>query len=198
MSRARPILLLLVIVLLVVPGTATPAQASNWAGATGRTGCDDLNKADNREQTYYESSLSATFDGPATNALDYVDSVAYVSTTPVSSPTSTTDQVIYDNAYTSYCNFPWWRPGSGGAVGQARCVSVNSGNECEKHEVRLSTTWGNSSYATLNKRRSVVIHETGHALGLSHRPLRGEVMQPAVTPILAFSSHDIDHFSGLG
>lgn len=197
MSRARPILLLLVIALLVIPGTAAPAQA-NWAGATGDTGCGDLNKADNRDHTYYESSLSTVFNGPATYGLNYVDSVAYVSTTSASAPTSTTDQVIYDNAYTSYCNRPWWRPGSGGTIGNTRCVSDNSANECEKHEVRLSTSWGNSSSATLNKRRSLVIHETGHALGLSHRSVSGEVMQPSITSILTFTSHDIDHFASLG
>lgn len=173
-----------------VIAVTTPAIASTFYGATGKTGCTAFNMADNHEHTYYYSNLTAAMTAATTwsriNNVNPTD----MTTVLMSSESSATDVVVYDTNYTSYCGYTWHTPGEGGVIGLATCVSVNRVGECEKHEMRFDTSY--TADASLTNRRSLACHETGHTLGIGHST---ECLATPLSGSTIFSSHDIAHIN---
>lgn len=163
----RRVQLAIVVALLgtavAIPGTA---QAYNWSGATGVTGCTGANMADNwAHYFYYDSSVTADMK----DAIGAVRVNTYnptdVETYTLTSVTSYTDVVTYMNDYSTYCGYSW-HPSSGGVVALVTCVSL-TGSRCQKHEMRFDLSYVQSTSAAED--RHIACHEVGHTLGLLHR-----------------------------
>lgn len=171
-----------------------PGMASNFSGANGRTGCGNgspVNMADNATHGFFYSNLKDTTrtaqNATRTNVYNPTD----INTITVSTVTSTTDVVVYDNDYTTYCGYTW--DGSGGLYGLTTCVSLNSANECEKHEVRYDNS--DLDPASAANREAMACHETGHTVGLLHRNTDTSCIANPFTGARVLSSHDRSHIN---
>lgn len=182
--------------LLVVASGVTAGWANNFSGANGATGCAPVNMADNGTHAFYYSSVTSSMVSATNwnriNNLNPTD----VNTSVATTITSTTDVVVYDSNYTTYCGFSWH--GSGGSmIGLVTCVSLNSASECEKHEMRYDTSWTTGrSQAYL---RALACHESGHTLGLEHRAnsTSSDVgcMPSPLPTITQYTDHDVAHLN---
>lgn len=182
--------------------SAPPAHADNYVGATGNTtNCstgigaegDDLNNTDPNPLTFSDVDLTpnmaeavwwsrtARFD-PTRHDTSYVSSVS-----------SNTDIVSYDQDYTTYCFLAWHSIGTGGVIGLATCVSLVGGGACEKHETRFDLSYMNA--VDQNNRRTVACHETAHAVGLAHRYENG-CTYPTAPHAGELTLHDVTHING--
>lgn len=191
-SVGRMALLASITAVGTVAAIATPAVADNWYGASGYIGCQNGTMADNWEHTYYYSSLTSAMSAATTwSRTNNVDPTNMQSVL-LSTPTATTDVVVYDEDYTNFCGYTW--NGSGGTVvGLVSCVSLTTANTCEKHEMRFDTSFtGSTSQAT---QRVLACHETGHTIGLTHRS--GSCIATPLTSTNTYSGHDIGHIDGI-
>lgn len=75
-----------------------------------------------------------------------------------------------------------------------QCSSTNAADQCEKHVVRISTTYM-GAYGT-TRHRNLLLHETGHALGLLHCDVTSDVMyrQPNSTTVFPITTKAISDF----
>jgi hypothetical protein len=153
---------------------AGSASASNHSGASGsRTDCSmgpgGINMQDPNPHTYYYSALEHTTQIHIDWSRNNVFNPTSIDTTYPGGVSSLTDVVVYDNDYSTFCFITWHSAVTGtGAVGAVICVSLASGNRCEKHEQRHDTSWWLSPNVTDLQRRHNACHEGGHALGLMH------------------------------
>lgn len=151
--------------------------------------------ADNEDHVFYYSSLSADMVGATTwNRLNNLDPTA-INTSTTTTVTATTDVVVYDTDYATYCGYAW--DGSGGTlIGLVTCVSLNSASECEKHEMRYDTSWTASRSTTWQ--RALACHESGHTLGLKHRDNTASdsgCLPDTQVAITHYSNHDLAHIA---
>lgn len=179
---------------LVVAPAAPPAGAGNFTGANGRTGCSGgspVNMADNRDHYFwYEdvtSAVSSAVNYTRTNVYNPTD----VNTHNASGNTATTDVVVRDQDYSTYCGYSW-HPG-GGLWGLTTCDSTNSAGECEKHTVRYDISYFNVAGTT--DERGLACHETGHTLGLTHRDTDSRCMKTYGPYPTTLADHDINHLN---
>jgi hypothetical protein len=183
--------LVLIVGALLLPAILVPsASADNFSGATGSTGCTLLNMADTYVHTFFYSSVESNMITAIRANNTDIENRSEVDTSELSSVSSTTDVVVYDLNYTTYCGFVWDDP-LNNMFGLATCVSTNSARECEKHEVRFDTPDMNAF--TSNQRRSAACEEVGHSLGLKHR--NGSCMQDKDISLTTLSDHDIAHLN---
>lgn len=188
---------ILVAVSLLLAGGAFQvgsAGASNFSGANGATGCSGgspVNMADPNPHTFFYSDLAATTsDAQEWTRVNLVDPTN-VNTSLLGSVNSLTDVVAYDQDYTSYCGYVW----DGGMWGLTTCVSLAAGNRCEKHEVRYDNS--DIDVFSVDGRRGLTCHETGHSLGLLHRDTEGSCMRTSGPyPSFYSGSHDVPHLNG--
>jgi Matrixin. len=165
------------------------AEASNWSGITGATGCGGgppLNQADDRAHYFWYDALTAG----NTNAANWSRTNNYnptvVDTFNASGNFPETDAVLYDQDYTNYCGYVW--DGSPNLYGIAHCVSLNGAIECERHEVRYDTSDTNGFTDT--QRRSLACHEIGHSFGLAHTGEAGSCMISGQVSNTGLTGHD--------
>jgi hypothetical protein len=182
-QQAR-LLLRMMIALLAVAGlgvqTGGTALATNYSGASGSTsncpaGPGGNNMQDPNPHTIYYDSLEQSVRDHMEWARWAVVDPTTVDSQLVSSATSLTDVVVYDQDYTTYCGLNWHDPGpepNEGFAGYVFCVSLTSNNKCEKHELRIDLSWWNTSFAGADNnnmpRRYMACHEMGHTLGVRH------------------------------
>jgi hypothetical protein len=154
------------VLVAVLPGNAS---ANNWAGATGNTGCTStLNMADNETHTvWYYDSLRADGRQATNRARNHDLDPTAINTIDATSDSSIIDAVIFSQYYTTFCGLDW----SGGIAGFTMCVSTNSQDRCERHEIRYNEL----ALDNLNDDRdqSLACHELGHSVGLKHRQVEG-------------------------
>lgn len=104
----------------------------------------------------------------------------------------------YDQDYVSFCYIPWHGPTtSGGYIGLAVCVSLVGNGACEKHEVRIDTSFENTT--DQNGVNVVGCHEVGHAVGLAHRGSGTTENGCMATPwphAGELTNHDVTHING--
>jgi len=170
----------LVIGLVAVSVGAAGLAACDFGGASGADGlgCNPKNTiaADSADHHVFRDALvSAT-----TNALNFAQgeiNTTDVTVTFSASLTSKTDVHMEDAAYTNYCGFQWVSASAGGLAGLATCISLNTANECEQHEVRVSRLVS-ESFTTIQV-RNMVTHEMGHSLGLGHQGDENDLMSGA-------------------
>ena len=182
-----------------------PSAGANWAPlnsalancAAGLPG--SVNPGDNKSLVYFRSDLTANNSSAVASHMSYINSLTAtygVSASEAGSISSTTDEVVFDQAYTTYCGRSWTLDGNTGTFGLTSCLSHNSVGECEKNEVRLTTRIG-SLTDTAVERQKLACHETGHALGLLHRdtnPQEGCMPTSTDTMVEArYSDHDKNH-----
>src|SRR5688572_25437051 len=99
-SRSICVLLAAAAATLLAQSAANP---TNFAGATGSTGCGLINMADGVHNTYYYGSLTANvstaMNWTRANNLDPTD----MSSEVVSTVQSNTDALVYDSDYSNFC-----------------------------------------------------------------------------------------------
>ena len=169
--------------------------AANWSGASGNTGCSGgVNMTDNKDLYYYRSSLTSYMYSAVAHALNNEVAPTDIVVKPEeSSAGSGTDIVYYDADFSTWCGKDWHPddPSDAGTAyvwGNSSCETL-SGSKCDRNDIRFDTSyWGSAS---TNARRKVACHETGHALGLTHRS--GSCMVTGSTWNTFFSSHDENH-----
>ena len=176
----------------VVLGIA-PASATNFSGSSGRTGCANgspVNKADNKDHSFFYENLTEPVDAAQTYTRTKVYDPTVIATRRSSRLTDTTDVVVGDRDYDDYCGYPWH---PSGVVGLTTCNSLNAADECEKHSIRYDISYFDS--ASTSDRRGAACHETGHSLGLTHR---GGGCMSGVGPVpTTLSSHDETHLGSV-
>jgi hypothetical protein len=201
LRRALVALGVLAIALFAAP---VPAQASNWAGATGLTGCGALNKTENSATAVSFPSVSSAVRTAATSANTYITSASDVA---MSTTTSTVydDIRVFDAYYLQLCGLPTaygnytangvWA----GVIGMANCMAAHSSSSsfypaCDRHYVYIDQSVNEE--LTAAKRKYLLVHEFGHALGLKHRTTTASVMYEDPTVSAAtYDSHDIGHLN---
>jgi hypothetical protein len=153
---------------LLVGFMPVQAGAGMIIPANGGTTADCANNnpgtlvaADDWAHTVYLNNLTSYMNAESQYALDYAYNVNDPDVTYVGSVDAFTDVVAYNQYYTTYCGVPW-----NSVAGMTTCVSRNSVNECEKHEVRYDLN--DMAGGTQTFRRNEACHEMGHSFGLVH------------------------------
>jgi hypothetical protein len=104
-----------------------------------------------------------------------------------------TDVAVYDQDYSTWCNFNW-HPNPFGIVGLTTCVTLatNPANACEKHDVRFDQSF--TDWASTVQRYELSCHEFGHTLGLGHVTAKDSCMYGGGTfsGIYAYSAHEVN------
>lgn len=180
-SRGR-CLVALTTALVAIFAIRAPVEADNWSGATGKSDCSSVNKTDNANQVYdYQNLTSADYNAiqwVRVNVIDPTD----IDTSLVASSTPHTDVLVRDGAYVDYCGIDWYQPNDpdGGVVGLGRCLALVEGKlSCDQHELRMNTNF--TSIASTYDVRSLACHESGHTLGLMHRPYYADPLEKHFT-----------------
>lgn len=195
MKRRTSSISILMLAILATTLTVTPTSASNFSGATGKTGCSNLNMADSNPLTYINVEISTKTATALSYTYRQLKNDTDVTTLKVDGATSETDQINRDQYYTTYCDFEWLRDGvKQGVVGHVKCNSVNSAKKCKSHTARFNKHFTDG--ASTSKMRNLTTHETGHVLGLAHRETSTSlVMYPQVNTTTVYSAHDIAHLN---
>lgn len=127
------------------------------------------------------------------NAQEYARTQVYhptdVNTFMDSALVSTTDVIVRNQDYTTYCGYSW-HPGS--IWGLTTCNSL-SGSRCQSHTVRYDISYFNA--ASTSSEQGLACHETGHTLGLTHRDTDSRCMQRYGPYPNTLASHDIWHLN---
>lgn len=174
---------------------APPAIAGNFTGANGRTGCSNgspVNMADNRDHYFWYENVTSAVSSAVNYTRTNVYNPTVINTHNDSSNKSTTDVVVRDEDYSTYCGYSWH--GSGGSLwGLTTCDSTNSASECEKHTVRYDLSYFNAAGTT--DERGLACHETGHTLGLTHRDTDSRCMKTFGPYPTTLAGHDVNHLT---
>jgi hypothetical protein len=179
------------VALLVLIGPA--AVASNWQGATSKTGCN-LNMTENSQVAIYGFGLSsATANAVSWVRTNVLDPTALTTSTPSSAGTA--DVVVYDAYYVEICGEKMYSAG-GDYVGFANCTKKHTvgqyAGRCDVHEVFIDQAYVDA-VATSAERR-ILCHELSHTLSLSHRDVSDSCIRtPPLVAVLA--DHDKAHIN---
>ncbi|HEX7165879.1 MAG TPA: hypothetical protein VF230_02750 [Acidimicrobiales bacterium] len=189
---------------------ADVSQATNYSGASGgRMACTStgntpyngvINKQDPNPHTFYYSALTDSVRIHQDWAQNSVYGPTSIDTTTLSTASSATDVVVYDENYSTFCGQAWHPqpPNVAATVGLAVCVSLTSANTCEKHEVRYDLSWWDLQVADNNlARRTVSCHEIGHTVGLKHEnPAPNTCIHQGQFQSDNINWHDLAHING--
>lgn len=149
---------------VVLAAEPAPALMAGTGGRSANCAVNDPGEViatDNYQHTVFRSALSSGMNTAAVWALDNQYNTLDMDVIYAASVNSTTDAVLYDQNYSTYCGINW-----NSASGLSSCVARNAVRECEKNEVR----WDNSTVDGWNvsQRRFIACHEIGHSVGLVH------------------------------
>jgi len=174
-----------------VAALALPAGA-NWTGTTYDYGtCSSMNRGDSSPHSFYYSKLSS----PVKNAADATRqrlSYTDLATKSHSTQYATTDVVIIDKYYVSYCDVDWF-DGVSGATGHERCNALTSTGKCETADVRISMYF--VDLLPTSYEHSLLCHEIGHSIGLTHTSDTTSCLKPSTYSSVTYSTHDIGHIN---
>lgn len=188
---------LAVVLSMLTAGIAVGAEPS-WAGMAGTSGATancggspptpgDPIATDNYEHTVFrDGGLTALMNNASTDRLNNQFNPLDIDVIYLGSVSSTTDLVLYDQDYSTYCGLTWGT-GTGQIAGLSSCVSRNNVGECEKNEVRYDE--GQTNAYNDFQRRSLACHEIGHSIGLVHVD-EGCMTLPANTDGLSWGDAD--------
>ena len=193
-ARGFRFLAALFVAAALVMTNAVAAQA-NWSGATGLTGCGSgspVNMADGGTHYFNYVSLNSAVQSAVAWSRTYNYDPTDVNTGYDSTIDSTTDVIVRNQDYTTYCGFDWHSPTSGGTIGLATCDSL-SGLRCEQHTVRFDLSYFNA--ASQPNERGVACHEIGHTLGLTHRDADNGCMKTSAPQNTYLTDHDEAHLN---
>ncbi|KRE60147.1 matrixin family metalloprotease [Nostocoides sp. Soil756] len=182
---------LLVAVGLVM--TNAVAAHANFSGANGKTGCSGgspVNMADGGTHNFNYVSLNSAVQSAVAWSRTYNYDSTDVNTGYDSTLDPTTDVIVRNQDYTTYCGFSW-HPGS--TVGLTTCDSLSGGFKCESHTVRFDISYFNA--ANQSQERGLACHEIGHSLGLTHRDAETGCMETYLTYPTYLTDHDEAHLN---
>lgn len=191
----RRIINLLIIFVVGVNISVSPADATNFSGPTGLKGCADkmVNMQDNSTMTYSRQDLTPQFYSAVSYALntDIVPTDIQLAAED-NTPDGNTDVIYYDNYYTTYCGLNWGNPYSPSILGATICQTL-SGSKCQQSFILFSEYYATASSVAYH--RSIACHETGHSVGLLHRADSTGCMtsSPGLMPL--YTPHDIVHIN---
>lgn len=178
---------------LVVFAPSTPAEAI-FSGSNGKTGCSAVNMGHSTYPHLYYSSLSTKMDSAQDWVRSNVINATHLTSSLDSTELSTTDIVLSDDKYTSYCGFDWYDELNGGTLGVTTCDDTYSSGDCRQHHIRYSTTY--TEGATTAQRRGLACHESGHAFGLMHTTSSSSCMKYGVSsPAQNWDSTEINQIN---
>lgn len=173
------------------------AVAHELVGATGNTGCNQLNihQSDDGTIQYRASGLTIANYNQTVWVMDNVVGPTDLNKSLVPSGG---DFIYFDDAYTDQCGFNWVSTQYGpGVQAHARCMKLIS-NMCDTHHMYFSTIYTDSgSGLDTGTRRRLICHETGHSIGIQHNDhtlstLDSCMKNPASTGVNGFSDHEIN------
>ena len=170
---------------------SAPASA-NWSGVTGvEDNCSGQNnQADNELHTFAYVNVQSSMSQQLVNLRSQIDAAETVVSTLSVPLTDTTDAVVYDENYTTYCGFQWDGPVEE-TWGITQCKFLNGANACDRHETRFDT---DNYLAGPTFRLHVACHEIGHSFGLLHR--NDKCMTNTAAPtVTQYSAHDKAHWN---
>lgn len=168
-------------------GTIGTCDGASGSSGTGRP-------ADNDLHTFNFQALTSNVLTAANSTVSYLDSTPELETSFVSL-TSTTDAVLYDQDYTTWCGLVWDVPGAKGTIGLRECIAGNGAGECEKSELRYDHPDFVGESALV--RTYFACHEIAHSLGLNHRSDPTGCINDDFDYATTLSTHDRAHMNGL-
>lgn len=193
-SGARKTLVFAIIIGVMLIALVGPAAtASNWQGATNKTGCN-LNMTENSQVAIYGFGLSSgTANAVSWARINVLDPTALATSTPASAGTA--DVVVYDAYYTEICGQKMYSAG-GDYVGFANCTTKHTvgqyAGRCDVHEVFIDQ--GYIDAASISAERRILCHELSHTLSLSHRDASDSCIRtPPLVAVLA--DHEKAHIN---
>lgn len=179
------------------PGPSAFAAQSGWSGATGEhgTGCK-VNEADNSSNSWFGYYLQSQTTSALHWTVTYIANETKVVEIGVSTHDSNTDVIYNDGDYANQSGAPcvgsnnWWP--NGGTFGYTACWSLTSWNGCQQHRIYVDTAWEYDSSNTPGWDQALMLHESGHGLGLTHpsSPVAGEVMSYPQSEVDYYSNND--------
>lgn len=179
---------------------AAPASANNFSFASGRTGCQGVNMADNRDHFFYYVNIEL----PTRYAVDWSRANNYNPTVlntynEANGLNSSTDVTVEDFDYEgAQCNgtYTWISQiDGGGLVGFVQCWTLTSANKCDQQRAYFDTDYmGPRSDAA---ERALACHELGHTVGLMHRTMNTSCLLEGFHTITTLDQHDRDHFNSI-
>ena len=183
--------------------TTGSSHATNWDTLSGGIGtCNGSSgssgsgrPADNDLHTYNFQDLTAAVSGPAADSMAYYNATAEVDTQSVAL-SSTTDAVLFDQDYTTWCGETWDAPGTQALIGLRECIAANSASRCERSEIRFD--YPDFSGKSALEREYYTCHEIGHSFGLNHRSSNPNgCMNADFDLVTSITDHDKNHLDSL-
>lgn len=191
MERSKNLVVLFVIFASQLVG-APPAAANNFYGATGDSPCGG-NMQDSGVMTWYRQDLEYSHGATSDAIINAVVPTDVVVAAESSSHGAGVDVVYQDFNYTgSICGITWHPAGT--LVGYTSCVTL-SGAKCDHFHVLYDTSY--TSGLTVQQKRNLACHETGHSLGLSHPDADEQRNDSCMYDVTekTYSDHDLDHIN---
>jgi hypothetical protein len=175
--------------------SAADATPTGFSGASGqsRPGCE-VNMADNSANSWFGYYLEPQTKSALSWGLSYIENETNIDEVAVSTRTDLTDAIYNDGDYSTLSGPPcvrndWWPRGH--IIGATVCWSLTSSRRCEQHRIYVSTAWEYEPTKTAGWDRALLLHESGHGLGLTHSSQSStEVMSPLVPEVDSYSAHD--------
>lgn len=183
---------------------APKAWAGNFYGATGRTGCNSGNMADNDGHNFQFTALSSVMSGPTTWVIDNAFDPTPIDSWMDQTPDEHTDVRVTDAWYHTLCGYDWWGEDENGneepgVAGLATCEDTTNNDRCDQFIVRFNLYYADD--VSTDRRRNLACHEIGHTVGLMHRestsgpsPTTG-CMNAGLGPRNGYTGHDIVHLA---
>lgn len=164
--------------------------ASHMAGATGNTGCEGGNMADNKDHyIWLHSSVGPAMENQIMwNRTENLNPTTIDTHTTVPPPDYRTDVEVFQDSYTgSICGRPWYT-----LSGATICWSLTASNRCQQHAIYYNSP--EVAGFTTHGRRWAACHEFGHTLGLGHVGNTNSCMYENNFGSATYSDHDRDMF----
>ncbi|SHG18648.1 hypothetical protein SAMN05443575_1614 [Jatrophihabitans endophyticus] len=156
--------------------------------------------ADNGVNTWFGYYLDNQTKSALAWTVKYIENETVIDEKGTDTHDGNTDVIYNDGHYATQDGPPCvgnnkWYP-NGGVIGYTVCWSL-SGQACQQHRIYIDLEWEYDSAQTAGWDQALMLHESGHGLGLTHSSqISNEVMSPQIVKIDYYSQHDKDLING--